>query len=86
MSIALRITAIIDEISRRVGLVAVWLVLLSALTSAFNALFRYSVGAMISIERYAFYERAKQAYAVVVTGERRFYGCFILKKGVIPPP
>ncbi len=41
---------------------------------------------MGSVERFAFYERAKQAYAVVVTGERRFYGCFILKKGVIPPP
>ena len=41
---------------------------------------------MMPVERYALYERAKQAYAVVVTGERRFYGCFILKKGVIPPP
>jgi len=40
---------------------------------------------MASIERFAFYERAKKAYAVVVTGERRFYGCFIVKKGVIPP-
>jgi L-fucose mutarotase len=40
---------------------------------------------MGSIERFAFYERAKKAYAVLVTGERRFYGCFILKKGVIPP-
>lgn len=40
---------------------------------------------MISIERYAFYERAKQAYAVIQTGERRFYGCFALRKGVIPP-
>jgi len=40
---------------------------------------------MGSIERFAFYERAKRAYAVIVTGERRFYGCFILKKGVIPP-
>jgi L-fucose mutarotase len=40
---------------------------------------------MGSIERYAFYERAKTAYAVLVTGERRFYGCFVLKKGVIPP-
>jgi L-fucose mutarotase len=37
------------------------------------------------IERFAFYERAKQAYAVIVTGERRFYGCFLFKKGVIPP-
>ncbi|QQR36988.1 TRAP transporter small permease subunit [Devosia oryziradicis] len=51
VSVALTITRIIDEISRRVGLVAVWLVLLSALLSAFNALFRYSIGAMISIER-----------------------------------
>jgi L-fucose mutarotase len=40
---------------------------------------------MGSIERFAFYERAKQAYAVIVTGERRFYGCFLFKKGVIPP-
>jgi L-fucose mutarotase len=40
---------------------------------------------MGSIERFAFYERAKQAYAVIQTGERRFYGCFVLKKGVIPP-
>jgi L-fucose mutarotase len=40
---------------------------------------------MISIERYAFYERAKQAYCVIQTGERRFYGCFILTKGVISP-
>ena len=40
---------------------------------------------MGSIERFAFYERAKKAYAVVVTGERRFYGCFVFKKGVIPP-
>ena len=40
---------------------------------------------MIAIERYAFYERAKQAYAVIQTGERRFYGCFAFRKGVIPP-
>jgi L-fucose mutarotase len=40
---------------------------------------------MGSIERMAFYERAKKAYCVIQTGERRFYGCFILKKGVIPP-
>ena len=40
---------------------------------------------MGSVERFAFDERAKQAYAVIVTGERRFYGCFIFKKGVIPP-
>jgi L-fucose mutarotase len=40
---------------------------------------------MGSIERFAFYELAKTAYCVVQTGERRFYGCFIFKKGVIPP-
>ena len=40
---------------------------------------------MISVERYAFYERAKKAYCVIQTGERRFYGCFAFKKGVIPP-
>jgi L-fucose mutarotase len=35
--------------------------------------------------RFDFYARADKAYAVIVTGETRFYGCFILKKGVIPP-
>src|SRR4029079_2415564 len=40
---------------------------------------------MVSVERYAFYERAKGAYCVIQTGERRFYGCFTLTKGVIPP-
>lgn len=40
---------------------------------------------MIGIERFDFYERAKNAYAVIQTGERRFYGCFILRKGVIAP-
>ena len=34
---------------------------------------------MISIERFDFYDRAKTAYAVIQTGERRFYGCFILR-------
>ena len=40
---------------------------------------------MTSIERFAFYERAKEAYCVIQTGERRFYGCFAFRKGVIPP-
>ena len=40
---------------------------------------------MISIERFDFYDRAKTAYAVIQTGEQRFYGCFILRKGVIAP-
>lgn len=38
-----------------------------------------------SIERFAFYERAKNAYCVIQTGERRFYGCFVFIKGVIAP-
>ena len=37
------------------------------------------------VERFAFYDLAKQAYAVIQTGERRFYGCFMLRKGVIAP-
>lgn len=36
-----------------------------------------------SLERFAFYERAATAFAVVQTGERRLYGNIILKKGVI---
>jgi len=36
------------------------------------------------IERFAFYERAKKAFAVLMTGETVKYGCIILKKGVIP--
>jgi L-fucose mutarotase len=40
---------------------------------------------MGSTERFAFYDLAKKAYCVIQTGERRFYGCFIFKKGVIPP-
>ena len=40
---------------------------------------------LLSIERFAFYDAARQAYAVVQTGERRFYGCFLFRKGVIPP-
>lgn len=38
-----------------------------------------------SLERFAFYERAKAAYAIVQTGETRLYGNIILKKGVIKP-
>ena len=40
---------------------------------------------MVPIERFAFYERAKQAYCVIQTGERRFYGCFAFRKGVVAP-
>lgn len=37
------------------------------------------------VERFAFYDLAKKAYCVIQTGERRFYGCFAFKKGVIAP-
>ena len=40
---------------------------------------------MVPVERFAFYEAAKQTYAVIQTGERRFYGNVIFRKGVIPP-
>lgn len=36
-----------------------------------------------ALERFAFYERAAKAFAVVQTGERRLYGNIILRKGVI---
>jgi L-fucose mutarotase len=39
---------------------------------------------MGSIERFAFYERARQCYGVIATGERRFYGNVVLQKGVVP--
>ncbi|MYH58831.1 MAG: ribose ABC transporter [Boseongicola sp. SB0675_bin_26] len=41
--------------------------------------------ALIGIERFAFYDLARESYAVIQTGERRFYGCFMFRKGVIPP-
>lgn len=35
------------------------------------------------IDRFAFYDRTKSAYAVIATGERRLYANIILKKGVL---
>jgi L-fucose mutarotase len=40
---------------------------------------------MIGIERFDFYDRARESFAVIQTGERRFYGCFLFRKGVIGP-
>ena len=42
-------------------------------------------GKIEAVERFAFYDLAKSAYAIVATGERRFWGNLILKKGAIPP-
>jgi L-fucose mutarotase len=40
---------------------------------------------LASIERFAFYARAREAFAVVQTGETRLYGCVLLKMGVVRP-
>jgi L-fucose mutarotase len=40
---------------------------------------------LAALERFAFYERAQAAYAIVATGETRLYGNVILKKGVVRP-
>jgi L-fucose mutarotase len=37
------------------------------------------------MERFKFYERARQSFAIVATGERRLYGNIIVKKGIIRP-
>ncbi len=39
---------------------------------------------IVKIDRFAFYERARKAFAVVMTGETRTYANIILKKGVTP--
>ena len=54
-----------------------------AVEKAYRAAMKYD-GKIELMERYAFYERAKKAYAIVVTGETRKYGNIILKKGVTP--
>ena len=41
-------------------------------------------GEIERMARYAFYERAKRAYAVIISGETAKYGNIILKKGVTP--
>lgn len=38
----------------------------------------------VRMERYAFYDRARKAFAIVITGETRKYGNLLLKKGVTP--
>lgn len=40
---------------------------------------------LLGIERFAFYERAKNAFAVIQSAEPRFYGNIALRKGVVPP-
>jgi L-fucose mutarotase/ribose pyranase (RbsD/FucU family) len=40
---------------------------------------------LAAIERFTFYERAREAFATVATGETRLYGNILLRKGVIRP-
>ena len=40
---------------------------------------------LAKLERFAFYARAREAFAVVQTGETRLYGNLLLKKGVVRP-
>jgi L-fucose mutarotase len=40
---------------------------------------------MEAVERFAFYQRARDAYVIVSTGELRLWGNLLLKKGAIPP-
>jgi L-fucose mutarotase len=41
---------------------------------------------LATLDRFAFYAQAREAYAIVATGEARLYGNLILKKGVVRPP
>ncbi|HVM99712.1 MAG TPA: RbsD/FucU domain-containing protein [Caulobacteraceae bacterium] len=42
-------------------------------------------GPIGALPRFDYYERTRAAYAIVSTGERRYWGNLILKKGAIPP-
>ena len=42
--------------------------------------------ALNPLERFAFYDAAKRAFAIIRTSDSGPYGCFILKKGVIDLP
>lgn len=51
-----------------------------------TAIDRHQPGApaIARLERFSFYERSREAFAIVMTGETRKYGNIILKKGVTP--
>lgn len=42
-------------------------------------------GPIEALERHVFYARAREAFAIVASGETRLYGNLILKKGVLRP-
>jgi L-fucose mutarotase len=49
------------------------------------ALVKHGAKPAAGLERHAFYAAAETAYAIVQTGERRFYGNILLTKGVVAP-
>jgi L-fucose mutarotase len=51
-----------------------------------SVLSQHALPSPVAIERHAFYRAAAACFAIVQTGERRFYGNIVLRKGVIPPP
>ncbi|HXQ16633.1 MAG TPA: RbsD/FucU domain-containing protein [Caulobacteraceae bacterium] len=60
---------------------------LPAVIGEFEALLRGAGygGPIAALGRFDYYERTRAAYAIVSTGERRYWGNLILKKGAIPP-
>lgn len=57
-----------------------------AIYPEYESIIRKGEGRSIALqpmERFAFYDRAKAAYAVIATGERRLYANIILRKGVL---
>ena len=52
MALVLSISRAIDELSRRVSIIAIYLVLFASLVSAFNAIFRYSTNGLLWLEKY----------------------------------
>ncbi len=53
-----------------------------AAVAEYRAVLGPGVGVEV-VERFAFYDRARRAFAVVATGETRKYGNILLRKGVI---
>ncbi|WP_088102821.1 L-fucose mutarotase [Halalkalibacter urbisdiaboli] len=57
---------------------SIWDVYKNTVAEACNTNVRFE-----KMERFAFYERAKSAYAIVATGEKALYANILLKKGTI---
>ena len=55
------------------------------LSAAKAAMSKHNSAQFTSLERFAFYDAARAAFAVVQTSERRPYACFLLTKGVVGP-